>query len=325
MSVSVVNLKVWLSAIMTTATLVSPMLAPGDRVRLVSPASYPDRASVDEMLAVLANWGLVGEVAEHAFDEWGYMAGTDQHRLDDLNEAFRDEGVRAIITTRGGAGAYRIADRIDFDSVRADPKPVIGFSDITYLHLSLIRHCRLATVHGCLVGQTAQATVHQLLMSTEPLTVRRDPTAVSAAVEVPGHASGRLIGGNLASVATSVGVRLPDMDGAILFLEDQRVVGLGTIDRQLTQLIGSGALDSINGVALGSFEAFRGYADRGWTLTEVLADRLSTLGVPVLGGFYAGHNLTGRTGTPDQSALPLGTAATLDTTAGTLTCTPCVA
>jgi muramoyltetrapeptide carboxypeptidase len=309
---------------MTGEVLLPPRLRPGDRVRLVSPASYPDRALVDQCLKVLESWDLRGEAAGHAFDEWGYMAGSDNDRLEDLNEAFRDPGVRAVVATRGGAGAYRIADRLDFAAIRADPKPLVGFSDITYLHLSLLRHCQLTGIHGCLIGPTAQASVRRLLMSTDPIVLQRVPEAVSADIEMPGRARGQLIGGNLASLATSVGVRFPSMSGAVLFLEDQRVVGLGTIDRQLTQLIRSGTLDGIAGVALGSFEGFRGYNDRGWGLADVLADRLGSLGVPVLGGLYAGHDLIGPDGAPDQMALPLGSVATLDTHSGTLTVGPVV-
>ena len=302
----------------------SPRLQPGDRVRLVSPASYPDQELLDYTIDVLEGWGLEPEVADHAMDIYGYMAGTDRQRIDDMNAAFRDPGVRALVTTRGGAGAYRIADDLDFAAVRADPKPLIGFSDITALHLSLLQHCGLASIHGCVVGPTAQATVKSLLMSTEPITLTADSDAVSAAATVPGEATGRLIGGNLATVATAVGVRVPSLDGAILFLEDQRVVGLGTIDRQLTQLRASGTLDGIAGIALGSFEAFRGYTDRGWELADVFQDRLGTLGVPIIGGLFAGHDLTDTDGSPDQSAVPLGSTATIDTGAGTLTVDPIV-
>lgn len=293
-------------------------------MRLISPASYPDRAAVDDCIATLEAWGLQAEVAPHALDEWGYMAGSDADRLEDLNEAFRDPGVRAIITTRGGAGAYRIADRIDIEAVRADPKPLVGFSDITYLHLSLLQSCQLGGIHGCLVGPTARASVRQLLMTTEPIVARRRPEALSASIAVPGTARGRLIGGNLASLATSVGVRMPSLSGSILFLEAQRAVGLGTVDRQLTQLIDSGTLDGLVGVALGSFEGFRNYADRGWTLVDVLADRLGQLGVPILGGLFAGHDLEDPEGAPDQTALPLGSMATLDTAAGALLVEPLV-
>ena len=307
-----------------SATLLSPTLHPGDRVRLVSPASFPDRAWVAESVAILEGWGLAVEVADHALDRHGYMAGTDSDRLSDLNDAFRDPGVRAIIATRGGAGAYRIADDIDFDAVRADPKPLVGFSDITFLHLALWRHCRLASIHGCLAGAEATASVRQLLMSTEPLTIGSDPQAMSAGVRVAGRATGPLIGGNLTAVAGSVGVRLPRLDGAILFLETPRGIGLGLVDRQLTQIIRSGVLDNVAGVALGLVTGFDGYTDRGWGVLDVLGDRLGRLGVPVLGGIEAGHGGVGADGGSDQFALTIGPTAVLDADAGTLAVGPCV-
>ncbi len=91
----------------------SPQLQPGDLVRLVSPASYPEPHLVDGYLTLLDSWGLRCDITPHAFDEWGYMAGSDANRLEDLNNAFRSPEVRAIVATRGGAGAYRIADRED--------------------------------------------------------------------------------------------------------------------------------------------------------------------------------------------------------------------
>lgn len=302
----------------------SSLVRPGDRVRLLSPASYPTREWLDESVEVLESWGLIVEVGDHAMDEWGYMAGRDHERLADLNDAFRDPGVRAVVATRGGAGAYRIAEAIDFDAVRADPKPVVGFSDITPLHLSLWARCGLISIHGCLAGAQARASVRHLLMTAEPLTVERDPDAYSAAIEVPGTAEGPLIGGNLRGVAGRVGVDFPSLDGAILFLEDFRKVGLGEVDRQLTQLINSGSLDGLAGVALGLITGFDDYTDRGWTLHDVLEDRLGGLGIPVLGGIQAGHGGVGADGGPDQHALTIGAVATLATQAGTLTVGPCV-
>ena len=304
--------------------LLSPVVHPGDRVRLVSPASFPTREWLAESVAILEGWGLVVEVGDHALDEWGYMAGRDDERLADLNAAFRDPGVRAVITTRGGAGAYRIADGIDLEAVRADPKPVVGFSDITNLHLALWRGARLASIHGCLAGARATASVRQLLMTTEPLTVARDPRAHSAGIGVPGAARGPLVGGNLREVAGSIGVRLPSLRDAIVFLEDRRTIGLGQVDRQLTHLLRSGALDGVAGVALGLFTEFDGYEDRGWELLDVLHDRLGALGVPVLGGLELGHGGVGADGSPDQAAVTLGPMATLDADAGTLTVGPCV-
>lgn len=304
--------------------LLSPAVREGDRVRLVSPASTPTRQWLDESVAILESWGLAVEVGDHALDSWGYMAGRDQDRLDDLNDAFRDPGVRAIVCTQGGAGAYRIADGIDFDAVRADPKPLVGFSDITNLHLALWKHCRLTSIHGCLAGTRATTSVRHLLTTAEPLTLPRDPGAYSAAIEVPGCAVGPLIGGNLREVAGAVGVRLPDLRGAILFLEDERKIGLGQVDRQLTHLTSSGALDGIAGIALGLFTGFDDYTDRGWTVLDVLHDRLATLGVPVLGGLMVGHGGVGADGGPDQFAATMGAITVLDATTGTLTIGACV-
>lgn len=303
---------------MTSSLLRSPTLRKGDLVRLVSPASYPTQDLIDQNIETLESWGLQCDTGKHILDQHGYMAGTDANRLNDINTAFRDPEVRAIVAVRGGAGAYRISDDIDFAAVRNDPKPLVGFSDITSMHLSLYNHCQLGSIHGCLFGKTAKSSAKKLLMSTESITLYRDANAVSGTIHIPGRAQGRLIGGNLQMVATSIGVSLPSMDGAILFLEYHRK-GLGTIDRYLTQLIRSDRLDGITGVLLGSFEACRDYSDRGWTVTDVLTDRLRELNVPVLGGLNAGHDLTGENGGLDQSNLPLGSLATLDADNGSIT------
>ena len=309
---------------MNSGLLRSPKLQPGDLVRLVSPASYPLLSDIEANISVLEAWGLRCDTGQHVLDEHGYMAGTDADRLADLNRAFRDPNVRAIVTTRGGAGAYRIADDIDFMAVQSDPKPLIGFSDITYLHLSLLQHCQLGGIHGCLWGSNAQHSVKQLLMSTDSITLTVNPNAVSAGVTVSGRAEGRLIGGNLRSVATSIGVRVPSLEGAILFLEHNRIGGLGSVDRYLTQLIRSGTLDGVVGVVLGSFECLRDFSDRGWNIIDVLQDRLGMLKVPVLGGIDAGHDLVDSSGDTDQYSLPLGSFATLDSSSGTLSIEPVV-
>ncbi len=308
---------------MTTNLLLAPKLQPGDLVRLVSPASYPDQPHIDNYIETLESWGLRCDVGDSVLGKHGYMAGTDAERLDDLNKAFRDPEVRAVIATRGGAGAYRIADDIDFEAVRSDPKLLVGFSDITFLHLSLLTHGHVGGIHGCLNGDITQSSTRQLLMTTNPITLVRNSAAISAAVNIEGHATGPIVGGNLQSVSTSVGVRMPSMVGAILFLEYHRK-GLGTVDRYLTQLMRSGALDGIAGVALGSFECGRDFSDRGWTIADVLHDRLGSLNVPVLGGLNSGHDLLDQHGNSNFSAIPLGSVATLDTNEGTITIEPVV-
>jgi muramoyltetrapeptide carboxypeptidase len=293
-----------------------PQLQAGDRVRLVSPASFPeDPGAIDELTDVLNSWGLQVEIGEHALDSRGYMAGRDEDRLADLNAAYTDPGVRAVITTRGGAGAYRILDGLDYDAIRADPKPLVGFSDITYLHLAIWQHCRVPGIHGCLAGHHAIRTTRYLLTATEPAVLHRNPQLMSVAAEATGHAHGVLIGGSLQALAGMVGAGLPDLNETILLIEADRQVGLGQIDRRLTQLLCSGALDNIHGIALGRFPGFEDYTDRGWNLIDVLRDRLTPLDIPILGGLELGHG-------PDPHAVALGTTAELDTTSGTLTLAP---
>lgn len=292
-------------------------------MRLVAPACPPDRDDVARGFETLTSWGLQVELGEHLFDQWGYMAGRDEDRIADLNDAFRDPGVRAVIAAMGGKGTYRIVDDLDTEALIRDPKPVVGFSDITHLHLALWRRCRLATLHGPFAkydddftGPDSAESLRRALMTTDPVILHRDPSETTADITVEGTATGFLMGGNLDAIRTETGAGLPSLKNAILFLEHQRGTGLGEVDRALTQLIRSGSLDGVRGIVLGQFIRFERDADDpslgGWGINDVLRDRLTRLGVPVLGGIPAGHSA-------HPPTIPLGTEATIDTAAGTLT------
>jgi muramoyltetrapeptide carboxypeptidase len=271
----------------------------------------------------LESWGLRVELSEHVFDQLGhYLAGTDEDRLADLNDAFRDPGVRAVFTTRGGKGSYRIANAIDFDAVRRDPKPLVGFSDITFLHQALYHHCRLATLHGPHIGWSEQYmgpfpadSLRRALMTTKPVTLRQQPGEASAPLTTSGRAIGTLIGGNLRGVGQSVGWG-PSYGGAILALEAIDLMP-GEIDGALTQLLNSGVLEGVRGVAVGQFVRSAAPAPGKWSFIDILGDRLGTLRVPVLGGLPFGHGLA-------PSTVPLGTTAVLDADGGTLKVEPAV-
>jgi muramoyltetrapeptide carboxypeptidase len=306
-----------------TNVLRPTMLRPGDKIRLVSPASSPDAAAVRRGEELLRGWGLEVEYAEHALDRYGYLAAPDADRLADLNAALADPTVRGVVCTRGGYGVQRIIDGVDRRAVRRDPKPVVGFSDITGLQLWLWRHTRLATIHGPMAawdddrtGPRSARALRTALMTTRRITLERNPDEIGADVEVPGRATGILLGGNVSLLAAAVGNReLPGLRGAILFLED---VGEAPyrLDRMLTQMRRSGVLDGVAGIALGQWVDCEG--DPGtWTVSEMLRDRLGDLGVPILGGLPIGHG-------NGQLTMPLGVRATLDTATGTLTAEPAV-
>ncbi|SDS37492.1 muramoyltetrapeptide carboxypeptidase [Friedmanniella luteola] len=301
-----------------------PRLVPGDRVRFVSPASPPTREAVARGAELLSAWGLQVEVADHAFDRTGYLAGPDLARLADLDDALRDPGVRGIFATTGGKGAYRIAPLLDFEAARADPKPFVGFSDITYLHLALHRAGVPGSLHGPFVNWSDEyydagcaERLRRSLMEPEPVVVSSRPADYTAQLSSAGSATGVLVGGHFDSVSRAVGWALPDLDDAILLLEDHHGTGLGQVDRCLAQLVHSGLLRSVRGIALGTFGEFETTTASGTTLADVLGDWLAPLRVPILGGLPIGHGL-------NPASVPLGTAATIDVAAGTLTVAPAV-
>lgn len=298
--------------------LLPAKLKRGDRVVFVSPASTPDRADIEDTAKWLhRKFGLEVEIGAHAFDELGYLAGTDENRLADINKALRDPGIKAIFATRGGKGAYRIADGLDFAAARKYPKLLVGFSEITILHLALYKHCGLSGIHGATWPEGwdkgSSASFCKAVFTTDQIVVKQNPSESTAELTTTGKATGILLGGNQDMIATAAGWALPSFKGAILLLEavDMR---LGHIDRQLTKLKNAGHLDGIVGVAVGQ------YTDCGpdattqgdWTAIDVLRDRLSGWGVPILGGLPIGHG-------EHPVAVPLGTMATLDADIGTLT------
>ena len=266
---------------------------------------------------ILKSWGLNVDFGQHAFRKQDYLAGTDEERLADFDAALRDPDVRAIFTTRGGKGSYRIADRLDFAAVRRDPKFVVGFSDITALHLSLWKHCRQISIHGAFfagrgeedVSAQTSSSLRRALMEAEDIIIRSRSEEPTSALTTSGTVAGRLIGGNLDMVATTAGWALPDLRGAILLLESVNVYR-GHVDRQLTMLRKAGHLNDLAGVAIGQFTGFE--FDRNFSIIDILREHLDMLGVPVLGGLPLGH------GQSPVSAL-IGAVAELDAEAGILT------
>lgn len=289
------------------------VLRPGDRVMLVSPSgpARPERVARGE--ALLSDWGLRVSQAPNTTARQGYLAGSDAQRLSGVNAAPRDPQIRGVICTRGGYGAQRIVDGLDIAAARADPKVLVGFSDVTALQLALWRGARLASVYGpgaaWLEERTPARSAESLratLMSADPVVVAADPDGDTYPVRVPGRAAGTLLGGNLCILVSSVGTPdFPPLAGAILLLEEVAEPPY-KVDRMLTQLRRTGLLAGLGGVALGQFT---GCAD-GWpvSIVDVLSERLGDLGVPVLGGLPVGHGY-------GQRSVPVSVPAVLDATA----------
>jgi muramoyltetrapeptide carboxypeptidase len=284
-----------------------PPLLPGARVALVSPAG-PLRSS-DELAVAIAqarSFGWEPVVGEHALAKRGYLAGGDTERLHDLNGAFRDASIDGIWCLRGGYGAMRLLDGIDVDAMRSRPRALIGYSDITALHTALSGPADVVTFHGPTARTQLSAFSRD---SLERAVVRhRDPcgAATDATTLRPGRAEGRLVGGNLALLASLCGTPFaPDYTDAILFLED---IGEATyrIDRMLRQLALSGALVRLAGIVYGRFTDGTDPADESsCELLEILREAADLAAVPAISGAPVGH-------IDDQWTIPIGAMAELD-------------
>ena len=164
-------------------------LRPGDLIRFVSPASPAPREEVEESAGLLRGLGYAVDFGPNAFNKLNYLAGSDEERLADLNGALRDPKVRAIFAIRGGKGSYRIAEQLDFSAARRDPKWLVGFSDITALHLALLREGVGGAIHGALRHDTRDTTdslggpsLTTLLAGTMPVRVAALATEPTSAL-----------------------------------------------------------------------------------------------------------------------------------------------
>ncbi|HEU4565623.1 MAG TPA: LD-carboxypeptidase [Gemmatimonadaceae bacterium] len=292
-----------------TPLIAPPPLAPGARVALIAPAG-PLRGEEDvaraESNARALGWEPV--VAEGALSRRGYLAGPDDERAAELRAALDDPRVDGVWCLRGGYGTMRILDVLDYDVLRRRPRPLIGFSDITALHLAIAARAGIVSYHG----PTARGTLTDFSLDSldRALSRRGDPCgAVPGARTLrEGRAVGRLVGGNLALVAALVGTPYAArLDDAILVLED---VGEPTyrIDRMLRQLRLAGALRGVRGIIFGAFTE-RGADDDPALLDELLRETADALRVPCIADAPVGH-------IDDQWTLPLGAIAELDASEG---------
>lgn len=289
-----------------------PALPPGSLIGVIAPAGPVEAERLARVPALYESFGYRCRIYPGCALREDYLAGPDAQRLADLHAALADPEVVAIHAVRGGYGCMRILDGIDAALLRANPKLLIGYSDLTALHALWAReglptlHAPMAASDMLLPGREADrdalfAVLRGGLLAGAVLAPERLPEAW----QVPGRARGRLIGGNLSLVAALLGTRWAwDARGAILFLEDVNEE-LYRVDRLLTQLRLAGVFEQVAGFVLGSFT-------EATSPQPLLHQLLEPLGKPLVAGWPSGH------GTPNRP-LPLGVAAELDAGAGTLT------
>lgn len=310
------------------ATLKPKRLAMGDTVMLVAPANATFN-TVELQIAKesLEALGFKVRIGPHLLDRYGYLAGDDKARADDINSAFADKSVAAVHAIRGGWGSARLLPHLDFDTVRRNPKVLIGYSDITALLLSIHAKTGLVTFHGPIgLGRWDEFSLEyykRVLFNGEQvaytnkkgLSERNALTQVEFRTQTitPGKARGRLLGGNLTVLTAILGSPyLPDWDNTILFTEDTHE-DFYRIDRMLTQLELAGVLGKIKGFVFGACaECGPGDGNYGaLTLEEIFADHIKPLGVPAWQGAMIGHS-------QPQWTLPEGVQVEIDADAGTM-------
>lgn len=302
-------------------------LRQGDLVAIIAPGGFTDEDAIAKAQRNIESLGLRASLGANIRAVHGNYAGTVQQRLDDLHAAFRDPDVKAVWAIRGGSGCISLLALLDYGLIRRNPKVLIGYSDITALHLAILRQTGLVTFHGPVASSTfSDYTVTQLqnvLMTpqeqyTIPMALdnhRRAQTQPNFAIRTVhgGQATGRLTGGNLCMVSALAGTPYAaDFREHILFLEEINEVPY-RIDRMLCQLDLAVGFKHAAALMLGIFEHCEAAeGDTALTLDETLDQHLQPLQVPAVSGYSFGH-------IRHQFTIPMGILATLDADRQTLT------
>ena len=306
---------------------VPPALQEGDTIGIVSPASAIFESEPYEIAREsFEALGLKVKFGRNVKNRFGHLAGTDEERAEELNEMFRDKSVKAIIALRGGSGAARILDKLDYEAIKQNPKIFIGYSDITALHLAIFEKTRLVTFHGPVAVSTWNSYsvdyLKRLLFEKEAI-IYKNPSAKGDELTqtknrirtiTEGTVKGKLLGGNLSVLTGIMGSQYfpQDWTGKILYLED---IGekIYAVDRMMTQLQLGGVLNEISGFVFGKCSdcdpGGSGYGSL--TLEEVIDHYIKPLNIPAYSGAMIGH-------IDDNVTIPNGIEAELNASNGTI-------
>jgi muramoyltetrapeptide carboxypeptidase len=299
-----------------------PRLRPGALIGLVAPAGRLDRESqVEDTIRELDALGFRARAGRHVLARHGYLAGSDEQRAEDLMAMFLDDEVDAVLALRGGWGCARMLPLLDYDAIRAHPKPLIGYSDITALLLAVYARSGLVTFHGP-VGRSTWSD--QTVESFRQVLVRAGrlyldpvpPDGFSGRRDGyrpirTGHAEGPLVGGNLSVVSALAGTPyLPRFDGHVVFFEEVQE-DIYRIDRMLTQLRLAGAFERAAAVVFGQCRSCATAEVPGDGLAWLLRDHFGAGARPAWTGAPIGH-------VSPVHTLPIGVPFYTDAALGTL-------
>lgn len=285
-------------------------LQPGDTIALISPSYHTPMKNVDIAAGILRDWGFVPVVGANVGKVYlGHYAGTPAERLADVQWALEEPSVKAILCNRGGYGTIRLVNMLPGDLMKQHPKWLIGFSDITTLH-GIASRAGVMSIHGTMCSLLAKSKgldmtstlLRDMLTGTIP-----EYELPANPLNIPGHASGILAGGNLCTFSPVLGtVADATLDSDIILFIEEVEENMSHIDRLINSLELNGVFARCKGVVLGEFTDCEANLDYG-SVEEMICSYLKDYGIPVLCGFPAGH---------DSVNLPLimGAPVTLDVT-----------
>ena len=284
-----------------------PVFKKGDMVGLLCPGSAISEEQLQLAKMQMKSYGLVPYVGKNAMKKSGYLAGTDEERVGDMHEMYAHKKVKAIWAIRGGYGTGRLLPLLDFDLIKKNKKPLIGYSDLTapinfiYQKTGTVNyHC---TMPGAIISAFAEKQIEQFLFNTKYKTYSLD---APLEIKNKGRAKGILLGGNVSVLNSLIGTPYEiDFDGSILFLED---VGEKPyrLDRMLTQMKQSGAFDKIKGLILGQFTDCEGDMRNGMeSIEDLVASFFSHMDIPIVTNAPIGH-------ISEQWALPIGMEVSME-------------
>lgn len=293
-------------------------LKSGDTVAITSPAGAVwDDKQTETFTAILKSFGFNIIHGKTLTEKFGYFAGTDELRANEINELFANKNVKGIFCMKGGWGCARILDKIDYGLIEKNPKVLIGFSDITALLIAIKTKTGLTTFHGP-VGNSGwndftKSVFTSVTMITKTFHFPENPASENTIVTInSGKVTGELVGGNLTVLSSLIGSGyLPDWKNKILFLEEVKEEPY-SIDRMLTQLKLSGILNSISGFIFGKCaKCLAEEPQKSFTFHEVIMQHIQPLGIPAFYGTMIGH-------IENKLTVPLGIKASMDAEKGTI-------
>ncbi len=265
-----------------------------DQAVIVSPAGHIDSELVEAAAKVIEGWGLQVKIAPHALGQKGRFSGTIEERIDDLQQAMDDPKVKVILCSRGGYGAVHLLNHLDFIAFRQHPKWIIGYSDITALHL-LMQSKGYMSIHGPMAKHFAEEGVDDFAVQKIREIISGQhiqyniPVFSHAHLNRLGKGNGKLIGGNLAVFCGLIGSKILTVrKNHILFIED---IGEEPykVDRFIHQIKQAGIFDVISGLLVGQFTEYEEDPDMYAPLYETIAEAIKEYDFPVFYNFPAGH------------------------------------